>query len=98
MWLAASKMQERAFYRAVKPLVERGFVTQEKVGRSVLNSPTLRGQAAITDNCATTDKPLTDSRASMTDTTAHAFRSGSSVSHANPADVELDRAAGWEDV
>ncbi|MDQ3605965.1 MAG: AAA family ATPase [Gemmatimonadota bacterium] len=96
VWLSASKMQERSFYRAVKPLVERGFVTQERVGRTVLNSPTLRGQAAITDNCQSTDKPLPDSRESITDTTAHAFRSGSPVSDADRVE-ELGRAAGWEE-
>ena len=89
-WLKASKMHERAFYRAVKPLVEKGLVTQEKVGRSTLNTPTLRGQAAITDNCEITDKQLTVSRASITDTPPHSFRSGSGVSNAPDVSDELE--------
>ncbi len=62
-WLKASGMQERAFYRVIKPLVEKGLVTQQKAGRTTLNTPTLRGQAAITDNCGITDKPLSGSNA-----------------------------------
>jgi hypothetical protein len=90
-WMEASELKTATFYRARTSLVNKGYVDHD--GKKYTVSEL--GRAALTINSHGTIKLLSDSGAALLSNYHNPV--GVIVDDSKAGDVELDRAAGWED-